>query len=810
MSQIGMHGSYLEGSVLDQLFGLQRQPGISAAQLLMEANDQDIPIYTITADNVNSIRPILNVGEDVQSDITNAIHAGKQVIVPQRELVHGNWKGAGYIIQDPVTGEGVYLLSGGLNGGGHETCFISVTPVVHPMSLTSQVTQQLLADAFLAFLYTYMSLIDQVISEAITDSDASEQMMTAFRVLEATVTTIVSPQVVKSGCLWIEANGIKRDELYVAFERDKQTGAYFKGVTVEFTSGMAKDCYGPSWDFGDGSPSVHYPGPIPHTYKKTGKYEVTLTAMCQTTSDGKTREQVEVKVDVYVSKVEMDVVEHHFPVNHIAQDDPRTDKTARNKLLVWSNPDKTISFDVVKQDAKSVIWIAVHMVPFMSDETPRDYHLDPMIFKKIEDDSKTLTLSDRLFPYNINEPYTNNWNFDTSTANLPLYKPDYIVKFGLDTNQSGSLEDEEVAGEYEIYSLTREDHELARDKFETLLGWKSTAFGVVTAVTNGNIFSGDFQTGNIRELDYALIYKHTYGVFPGGEYDPTSESHQIYSGRDYDKLTHKCGGDFQLESTTGKELNASGRVDDKDLLAVPDRNYPDGTVILPLYSYSTLKATDNSSKKAAEKVAKLVVDQLNFRKKIKAFFCDKNETEPEALKIRQTIPYIISRLEAVEVGDSKTIPLPAIYKGSYNAGARNGVGLGTADLDLRRIDLTVKKTAKTDGYDFVITGGTVWGFVKDIFDYNYFTGTDTTIAHDEISGEGCVPKLNVKKHKATASGATIQCGFGRLGAKARAGNVSCVVIELDQINFAFGTAVQIHASKGCLNPDPPSPKCPIK
>ena len=100
--------------------------------------------------------------------------------------------------------------------------------------------------------------------------------------------------------------------------------------------------------------------------------------------------------------------------------------------------------------------------------------------------------------------------------------------------------------------------------------------------------------------------------------------------------------------------------------------------------------------------------------------------------------------------------------------------------------------------------------MKDIFDYNYFTGTDTTIAHDESSGKGCVPKLNVKKHKATASGATIQCGFERLGAQAGAGNVGSVVIRLDQINFAFGTAVQIHASKGCLNPDPPSPKCPIE
>jgi hypothetical protein len=82
MTQSGMHGSYLEGSVLDQLFEQQRR--ISASQLLMEAGHQNIPIYTITAENVNTILPILNVSTEVKSDIVHAVNSGQQAIVPER------------------------------------------------------------------------------------------------------------------------------------------------------------------------------------------------------------------------------------------------------------------------------------------------------------------------------------------------------------------------------------------------------------------------------------------------------------------------------------------------------------------------------------------------------------------------------------------------------------------------------------------------------------------------------------------------------------------------------------------------------
>ena len=777
MTQSGMHGSYIEGSVLDQLFGQQRQPAISASQLLMEAGQQNIPIYTITAENVNTILPILKVSSEVKSDIIHAVNNGQQAIVAEREIEHGNWIGSGYILQDLITGSGAYLLEGGLDGGGHEVCFKSVKPMRIQIGFSASQQQQI-AQAFTSFLLTYMSLIDQAIQQLAGDEQTQEQLQAALRLMEAAITGIAAKGVsTPIGCLRIVTNDTATEEFYIAFERDEQTGIYKENVSVNFTSEVPDNCRDPIWNFGNGDITTET-NPT-RVYSKTGKYEVTLIANCKTR--GNAPEQV--KVDVYASKVEMDIREHHHHDNWIAQDDPRTDKTARNKLLVWSNSDNTISFDVVKQDTKSIFWIEVFPA-FYGISYNEPYILGGSLkFEKIEDEEKTLTLKDWFYP--AVEPYINNYNQETLTHLLPLYKPDYVVKFGLDTNQSKSLEENEVAGEYEIYSLTREDHKFAREKFETIVGWKNNLYGL-------------FKKGSLRALEYAIIYKHTYGVFPNKGYDPTSENSQVlYTGLNYDKITHKCGGQFQLGSITGKQLNASGRVDDKNFFAVPDRNYPNGTVTLPLYSY-------NSSK-----TAKLVVTEYKFRKKIKAFFCDKNTTDPEMLEVRQQIPYLNSQLKTLEIGESKTIYVPGVYRGSYNAGARNGVGLGSADLNIWRLYLTLEKTdLKKTGYDFIITGGTVFGQVKDIFDYNYFTGIDTTIAHDEANKKGCGIKLMVKKHKATASGATIQCGFGKVDAYKGAGNVSSVVIELNNNHFTFGQAVQIRASDSqCFNPDPSGPSC---
>jgi transglutaminase-like putative cysteine protease len=129
MTQTGIQMSYLEGSVLDQIFRRPQGTGVSTAQLQMEANAQGIPIYTVNKANLAQIMPQLEVSAAVKADISNAVNAGRTATVPKRTLVHGKYIGSGYILQDPESGAAGYLIAGGANGGFTLNC-VPATEVV--------------------------------------------------------------------------------------------------------------------------------------------------------------------------------------------------------------------------------------------------------------------------------------------------------------------------------------------------------------------------------------------------------------------------------------------------------------------------------------------------------------------------------------------------------------------------------------------------------------------------------------------------------------------------------------------------------
>jgi hypothetical protein len=128
MLSSGSLSSTLEHAVPEQLFSTPTNPvqGISAVKTLKTANDQGIPIYTIDQANVNTILPLLQLNGDVKSDIQNAVNAGKLVTVQKTNVTYNGWTGCGYIITDPNTGAGAYMISDGLNGGGFEYWFWTV------------------------------------------------------------------------------------------------------------------------------------------------------------------------------------------------------------------------------------------------------------------------------------------------------------------------------------------------------------------------------------------------------------------------------------------------------------------------------------------------------------------------------------------------------------------------------------------------------------------------------------------------------------------------------------------------------------
>ena len=111
----GGMGSAAEHAVFESLQGTR---SVSAVKLLAEANLQGIPIYQIDQGNLSQMLPLLDVSSAVRADVVNSVNAGKIVTVPQHAFQYLDWSGLGYLVLDPLTGAGGYLISGGLAGGG--------------------------------------------------------------------------------------------------------------------------------------------------------------------------------------------------------------------------------------------------------------------------------------------------------------------------------------------------------------------------------------------------------------------------------------------------------------------------------------------------------------------------------------------------------------------------------------------------------------------------------------------------------------------------------------------------------------------
>lgn len=90
---------------------------MSATKILKLASNQGQKIYQIDRSNANTVLPQLSHSNQVIIDISNAVSAGKVVTTSEKSINFNGWSGSGYILTDPNTGSGAYMISGGANGG---------------------------------------------------------------------------------------------------------------------------------------------------------------------------------------------------------------------------------------------------------------------------------------------------------------------------------------------------------------------------------------------------------------------------------------------------------------------------------------------------------------------------------------------------------------------------------------------------------------------------------------------------------------------------------------------------------------------
>jgi hypothetical protein len=121
MLQVGMLSSVLEHSVPEQMFvdpdSATKPEGFSAAKALGMAIAQGQKIYNINQQNRNIALANLRLDTVAMSEINSALASGREVTAHTDQLTVPGFRGSGYAITDPVTGEGVYKISGGKEWG---------------------------------------------------------------------------------------------------------------------------------------------------------------------------------------------------------------------------------------------------------------------------------------------------------------------------------------------------------------------------------------------------------------------------------------------------------------------------------------------------------------------------------------------------------------------------------------------------------------------------------------------------------------------------------------------------------------------
>ena len=90
---------------------------VSAVKAIAIAQAEGQRIYTINQSNAATALSKLPVGGTVGAEIRSAIEAGKEVTFHERGINAHGFSGYGYIITDPDTGGGAYLIEGKGNGG---------------------------------------------------------------------------------------------------------------------------------------------------------------------------------------------------------------------------------------------------------------------------------------------------------------------------------------------------------------------------------------------------------------------------------------------------------------------------------------------------------------------------------------------------------------------------------------------------------------------------------------------------------------------------------------------------------------------
>ncbi len=109
----GLSSSAYEHKTLQDNFSSE---AVSTSKLLALANKNAIPIVAIDRANASAIET-LSLPAPIKQQMRDQVNAGYTITTSTQPIAYMDFTGEGWMVIDPTTGEGAYLISGGLSGG---------------------------------------------------------------------------------------------------------------------------------------------------------------------------------------------------------------------------------------------------------------------------------------------------------------------------------------------------------------------------------------------------------------------------------------------------------------------------------------------------------------------------------------------------------------------------------------------------------------------------------------------------------------------------------------------------------------------
>ena len=194
----GMRWSAMEHWVPEQVFSIpgSQAHGISAVKALALATAQGQKVWTIDRNNLSLALEQIDLGSEVETEIRNAVMAGKVATAHEAQIIHYNWVGSGYLLIDPETGAGAYKIAGGANGG-QLTNVASFMDALSWIALAFGVNGSLQAlvgspiGAVVSLIAGGINLLSSVLAWGLTCGDAAATALFSFLALAMFVMGLV-------------------------------------------------------------------------------------------------------------------------------------------------------------------------------------------------------------------------------------------------------------------------------------------------------------------------------------------------------------------------------------------------------------------------------------------------------------------------------------------------------------------------------------------------------------------------------------------------------------------------------------------